>query len=195
MPTLDDLLLTADYAGLSDADAAALLSTPTGYVPRTERVTITTLCNADVWGFSKAAAFREALEAVKGVGGTNGAGAATLLVILSGPGFSTADPQVAGLAQSFVALSGGVISLDDAKRALGVPQYPAGRTFTADEVAAARAVLARTAPLNALKARLALFDSFAGPAVDRLLARALDGETVAAPTLAELVAQFDGQGE
>lgn len=151
-------LQTVPYAGnpaatpptsaLSDADAAALASTPV-MVPRSGWITLTTLIA--VWGFAKATSFVSALNAAVAAGQASGASsqaqqvaayANTLIQLLQGPGFSATDPNVGPNVSTFVALPNSGITSDDATAILQVPTYPLGQPSTSD-VTAARLLLAQ----------------------------------------------------
>lgn len=139
---LDAALSDPALSGLTDQQAADALSAPV-LTPRSGRVTVTTLAAADCWGFAKAAAALAAFEQVAAAGGSNGAAARALLSILQGPGFDASDPQAAQMAPTFVGLSGGAITSDDARAALYLPPtYRAGGPVSAADVAASRHRLA-----------------------------------------------------
>jgi hypothetical protein len=111
----------------TDAPTLLKLASVPIYTPRTELITVTTLCNYAVWGFQKTCAFQAALTAVAAGADPNAAALArTLISIVSGPGFLATDPQVAALAQTIVALGQGTVSDQDATIALNTVSYPAG---------------------------------------------------------------------
>jgi hypothetical protein len=149
-PQLLVALADPTISAMSDADAAAALSTPT-YTPRTAPITLTTLSGSDVWGFQKTAAYRAALQTVAaGTDATNAGLASTLLSILEGPGFYASDPQVSSMLTTFVALGGGTVTLDDGNLAVGVPTYAAGAPVATADVTAARAQMAYNAAWGSL---------------------------------------------
>jgi hypothetical protein len=169
--------------GLSDADAAAGASAPI-YTPRTTPVTITTLAGYDSWGFAKATAALAAFQAVANTGGANGAQAALLIAILTGPGLLASDPQVATLANSFVAMSGGALVDSDVPLALNTASYLAGQIVQASDVTAARAQMAFAASIIPLQNQIISFYNSAITAVQGFTA----GQTV--PTFSQLVTQY-----
>jgi hypothetical protein len=142
----------ADLASLGDADAATALNRPNPLVLRPGSVTITTLAGSDVWGFAKATAALAAFQTVASAGGANGATAAALIAVLTGPGFLTSDPQVAMLGLTFVGLSGGVLVDADVTTAIYLPPtYPCGTPdVTTQQVTTARGAIAFTAQKQTL---------------------------------------------
>jgi hypothetical protein len=192
--TLIDLLATPAYRDLSDEDALALASVPIK-TPRPDPITWTTLNGSNIWGFTKTAAFKATLRAVIGAGGENGAAADNLFGMLDGGGLHASDPQAPSMAPAFVAMGNGTVTDDDAAKALySSITYPAGGTAppALEDIQAARAKLATILPLRTLREQVSTFADYAGPAIDQLLSRAGDGETVSVPTLAELLASFEG---
>jgi hypothetical protein len=125
------------------------------------------------------------------------ASARTLLSMLRSSGFAASDPQAPSMAPAFVALGNGTVTDDDAAKALySSITYPAEGTAppALEDIQAARAKLATILPLRSLREQAATFADYAGPAIDRLISRAADGEAVSVPTLAELLAGFEGAG-
>lgn len=132
--TLKDLLRQAEYAGLSDADAAARASTPTRS-PKVEMVTLRSL--GGQWGLNRAAGFRGWLDvASRDPDPALAAFAATVFDLLKGPGFDASHSDVTSAVDRLVAM--GACTAEEAQAVLYETTYPAGAAVTEAEVAEAR---------------------------------------------------------
>ena len=132
----------AQYAALSDADAAALLNQPV-YTPRTSPITCATLGGADALGPVAAAALMAALRAAAAQTANPALQvmAQYAVDLLTGAGFSASDPGTAPQVQAMV--SAGIVTQAQATAILNTSSYPAGSNAVANsDVTAARAYIA-----------------------------------------------------
>jgi hypothetical protein len=186
---LKQLLRSDAYAGLADAGAAALASTPT-LTPRPVNVTFTTLGN--VWGIVRAATFRAALDRMAGAPDPQAAAIATYAItVLSGNGFEPGHPQAQIAAGMLV--QAGLCTADESRDSQFTLSYPAGdRPVTADDVKAARADNARDDALDAVEGRVrGVYAAF----VNERLNPARSDPAAAVPAFAEFVAAAQAAGE
>lgn len=137
MANLTESIL-ATVAGKSDAEAAAELSTPS-YIPKTDRITLTTIGGA--WGLTRGAEFRTFLANAAASQSPLAPVAATVLDLLKGPGFDASHPDVWQTVMMLVQAQ--ACTEVEARAALYDAHYPAGSVVTADQVSAARAAVAR----------------------------------------------------
>lgn len=137
-------LLNPSIIGLSDSDAATVLSVPI-YIPRTSPVTITTLSSADSWGFAKTSAAQQAFSQAAASGNAQ---AVTLLSILTGNGLLASDPQIPALSAGFIALAPNVLTSNDIITALNTTSYKCGDIVQTSDVTTARANIAFNASYN-----------------------------------------------
>lgn len=142
---LTSALADPAIANLSDADAAAALSSPIAS-PRPGLITWTTLAQAGLWGAAKTAQYQAAFQASIAAGNALGAtgpqqqlGAmAQLLLNLFTTGFSAGDSQTAAVSGQIVAA--GLVTQADANAALQVVSYRCGGIVAALDVTNARAL-------------------------------------------------------
>lgn len=178
LPTVD---------GLSDADAAAQLSTEV-LTPWPENVTWSSLANA--WGLARAIEVRAGLDAM--AGGQNAqmkAAANYAIAVLGGKGFVPGHPQATAAVAMFVAA--GLCTSQEAKDLQYRVSYPCGEPVTAEQVAEARALRSREDAVREAQAVLNAARNAGAVAVDG--ADPIDKQVVRAAVLGVLDA-WAGEG-
>lgn len=145
--TLKSILRSDACAALSDAEAAALVSTPVK-TPKSGMVTYTTC--AAVWGTVAAATFRAkmkgAVAAGQAVGASDdakafGAIADYIDTLLAGTGIDPSNPEVPTQSAAFVAA--GIATQEQVDGVFFNISLPAGDVVSEADVAAARAAIVR----------------------------------------------------